>query len=122
MTFENNIVLGYSIPNYNAGHYPGLFYCESGIGPGQFTSRNHNIHLNVRNSGCPSTGFPDEFCVDPMFVNEPPAYMDEATFDNFDFTPATGSPVVDAGIQIPGLTTDYTGNIRPNPPSIGALE
>ena len=122
MIFENNIVLGYSNPNYNSGQYPGLFYFESGIGPNQFTSRSHNIYLNVRNSGCPSTGFPDEFCVDPLFVNEPSTYLDEATFDNFDFTPSAGSPAVGAGVYVPGLTTDYAGNNRPNPPSIGALE
>ena len=122
MIFENNIVLGYSNPNYNSGQYPGLFYFGSGIGSNQFTSRSHNIYLNVSNSGCPSTGFPDEFCVDPLFVNEPSTYVDEASFDNFSFVPSTGSPAVGAGIQVPGLTSDYAGNNRPIPPSIGALE
>ena len=124
MIFENNIVLGYSNPNYNSGQYPGLFYFYfgSGIGSNQFTSRSHNIYLNVRNSGCSSTGFPDEFCVDPLFVNEPLTYVDEATLDNLNFIPSTGSPAVSAGVQISGLTSDYAGNNRPNPPSIGALE
>jgi len=56
MIFENNVVLGYSSPNYNSGQYPGLFCCGSGIAP------------------------------------------------------------------VSGLTSDYAGNSRPNPPSIGALE
>jgi hypothetical protein len=32
------------------------------------------------------------------------------------------SAVVGAGIAVPAITLDYTGNTRPNPPSIGAYE
>jgi hypothetical protein len=40
----------------------------------------------------------------------------------FNFTPASGSPLVGAGIAIAGITTDYNGTTRPNPPAIGAIQ
>jgi hypothetical protein len=36
--------------------------------------------------------------------------------------PVSGSRVIGAGTAITGVTVDYTGNTRPDPPSIGALE
>ena len=42
--------------------------------------------------------------------------------DNLEFTPNAGSPAIGAGVAISGLTLDLDGSVRPNPPSIGALE
>jgi hypothetical protein len=42
--------------------------------------------------------------------------------DNFNFQPASGSPAIGHGIPVSGITTDYYGKARPNPPSIGAVE
>jgi hypothetical protein len=38
------------------------------------------------------------------------------------YGPLPGSPLVGAGIVLPGLTTDFSGEPRPSPPTIGALE
>jgi len=64
---------------------------------------------------------------DPLFVNEPANSMTtsiaaESALDNFNFTPSSTSPANGAGVAIAGLTTDFNGNTRPNPPSIGAIE
>jgi len=64
---------------------------------------------------------------DPLFVNEPANSMTtsisaETDLDNFNFTPSSSSPANGAGVTIPGLTTDFNGNTRPSPPSIGAIE
>jgi hypothetical protein len=64
---------------------------------------------------------------DPLFVNEPANSMTtsistESDLDNFNFTPSPSSPANGAGVAIAGLTTDFNGNVRPNPPSIGAIE
>jgi hypothetical protein len=64
---------------------------------------------------------------DPLFVNEPANSMttsisDETDLDNFNFAPSSSSPANGAGVAIAGLTTDFYGNLRPNPPSIGAVE
>lgn len=39
-----------------------------------------------------------------------------------DFTPATGSPLIDAGDSINKSVLDMVGKTRPNPPAIGAFE
>lgn len=36
--------------------------------------------------------------------------------------PTAGNPVIGAGVAVAGITTDYGGNARPNPPTIGAWE
>jgi hypothetical protein len=64
---------------------------------------------------------------DPLFVNEPANSMTtsisaETDLDSFNFAPSSGSPANGAGVAVPGLTTDFNGNLRPNPPSIGAIE
>ena len=71
---------------------------------------------------CP-TGFPGELCIDPQFVNEPTgqgANFTELQLDNFNFTPTAGSPAKAAGLSLPAVTTDFNGQGRTNPPTIGA--
>ena len=121
-TFENNIVLGYDNPNtYALGGQPGgpaLFYFAEPIGN---VVRSNNVYHGIGHGfSCP-TGFNAEHCVDPMFVDEP-TWTGETSLDNFNFNLAPGSPAIGAGLYIPTLTTDYTGAVRANPPSIGAYE
>ncbi len=138
--FQNNLLMGY-LDNVNPnsdGELPAVFYLgnpdlvnqsffESTYMP-QFNgwrTRNHNLFYNVRSGDCPTPLQTGETCntADPMFVGEPASPISaESDLDNFNFKPASGSPAVGAGIAIPGLTTDYTGATRPNPPSIGAVE
>lgn len=41
---------------------------------------------------------------------------------NLDYRPATGSPLLGAGLTIAGITTDILGDLRNEPPTIGAYE
>ena len=78
-------------------------------------------------------------CTDPALVNEPAqcggsgctsnSYWDSfTTLANWfpcpnSTSPCTGaSPVIHTGTAVSGLTTDFFGATRPNPPSIGAVE
>ncbi len=63
-------------------------------------------------------------CSDPSLVTEPAqgAWPPETVFDNFNFHPSATSPLIGAGTPASGMTTDYYGVTRPNPPSIGAVE
>jgi hypothetical protein len=123
IVFENNIVMGYSNPAYNAAQLPGLFYFDGALSAANFTARDHNMLFNVRNSGCPSTGY-GESCADPRFTGEPSAIVDETTLDNFNYSLSTGSPARDAGLTLPAVTTDINGIARPQGPAydLGAQE
>jgi len=122
IVYENNLVRGYASATYNGGQQPGAFYLGTGISASIFGSRDHDLFFGTRNDGCPSTGYPDESCVDPAFVNEPATFATEATLDGFDFGLDPQSPARGAGVFLPTLITDYADDARANPPSIGALE
>jgi hypothetical protein len=119
LTFENNIVLGYDNPGtYNLGGQvggPGGFYFGHPIGT---VVRSNNIFHGVRNFTCP-TGNANEYCGDPLLVNEP-VWTGESSLDNFNFNLTPGSPAKGTGVYLPSLLTDYNGQVRTNPPSIGA--
>ena len=121
--FENNISYGIDNPNtYSVGGQsggPGVFYYGSTIGN---VIRNNNVYYGFRSTSfvCP-TGIATEQCADPLFVNEP-VFTGESSLDNFNFKITSGSPAAGTGLYIPSITLDYSGVVRPNPPSIGALE
>ncbi len=52
-------------------------------------------------------------------VNEDPMFVD---YNSWDYHPAPGSPLIDAGISIPGITTDLDGKTRGAKPDIGCYE
>jgi hypothetical protein len=98
---------------------PGLYY-TGGDTLGIVGS--HNVEYGIRNGDtCGSNG---NICADPLLTNEPTqgAWPPETALDNFNFHPTAGSPVSQAGASVSGLTSDYYGVTRPNPPSIGAVE
>jgi hypothetical protein len=123
------------------GTQPTLYYfcdstgngpCSHGAGssPPYITlNASHNIEFGMQDGSCPSTAN-GMICGDPKLVNEPSqTWTSESALDVFNpfvagnsFYPASGSPLIGAGIHIPGLTTDYYGTTRPTSPSIGGVE
>lgn len=118
----NNTFIGYN----NTGTQPGLYFkAQASV---VFTGA-YNIEYGIRNGDtCGGT----IICSDPLLVNEvaqPFGASQAATFDNYipyltgnSFGLTSGSPAVHAGTPISGITTDYYGATRPNPPSIGGVE
>jgi len=124
----NNLFLGYTDPNnpYGAGNAPDLYY----LSPGIVLNASHNLEYGMKGGSCPSTTN-SMLCEDPLLQNEPvqPWPGEEADLDGFNpfitpnsFTPSATSPLLGAGISIPGLVTDYTGALYSVPPSIGARQ
>ena len=77
----------------------------------------HNSWFNM-DSGCPDDALSGEtnwVCPDPLWVGE-------SNVDALNPNLTGSSPLIGAGITISGITTDYNGNARPNPPAIGAFE
>lgn len=120
--FRNNIVLGFLNPQYNSAEpkVPNLFYfSDSSVA----VAADHNVYGNLRGRACPIFGRPDLICSDPAFVNEPPLKLNnESQLDRFNFHPSHNSPAITHGEPISGVTADFFGRTRPNPPSIGAVE
>jgi hypothetical protein len=137
LNFYNNIVVGYDNPaTYSLGGQqggPGLWYFQepapSGSKSGQVIgtiNRGNNIYYGIGHGFTCPTGFSNEKCVNPDFVNQPTANstsFSQTELDNFNFNLASGSPADDTGVTYTGVPTlDYNGVTRPNPPSIGAVE
>lgn len=119
LTVENNIVMGYSDPAYDYGgtNGPGLYFGT----PVGHVVRSNNLYYGFGHGfGCP-TGYPNELCGSPQFVNQP-VWTGEQSLDNFDFHLTNGSPAIGAGLPVPGITLDFSGLTRGNPPAIGAFE
>jgi len=127
--FRNDIMLGLLNPSYNPGNaqVPGLFYYSD---TSDTVTADHNIYYNLRSGTVPGGtlcrmlgSVTSIACVNPLFVNQPALTIKaEAELDGFNFHPAGGSPAIGHGSAESGVTTDFYGVTRPNPPSIGAVE
>jgi hypothetical protein len=118
--FRNNIVLGYLNPRKGSSESPSLIYFSD---PSVKVDQDHDLFYNLRSKPCPLLGHSDLICDAPAFANQPPLTLaGEAQLDHFNFLPTSGSPANGHGIAVNGITTDYFGSVRPNPPSIGAVE
>ena len=123
--FSDNVFLGYSTSTSNypySGESPGLFYLSD---PSVDIVSSSNDEFGMRNTNCDGTFVgTHNLCSDPSLVNEPAqgAWPPETVFDNFNFHPGAASPLIDAGTTESGMTTDYYGVTRPNPPTIGGAE
>ena len=83
---------------------------------GSIYSNNLTFHPKS-NWNCATQGGAAAVCGDPNLVDET-----WHLFGYGDLTPAASSPATGAGTPISGVTVDYNGRGRGNPPSVGALE
>jgi len=119
LVFRNNILLGFSNPDFNSGTLPGAYYQNNAV----VAIRDHNLYYHERNEGCPTTRFTGEVCSDPLLVGEPASTItQESSLDDFNFHLTSASPAIGAGVAITGITTDFAGETRSNPTAIGAYE
>ena len=119
LAYNDNVSIGFYNPGASANATP--IYGNSGLqmlrNPG--SSWTNNATFGARsNWTCPASGESNAICGDPGLADEtyhPYGYGNMA--------PAAGSsPVVGAGVAVPGLTADFTGQSRSNPPTIGAYD
>jgi hypothetical protein len=110
--FKDNIYLGYS----PYGTAPGLYYISDSSDV--ITSTN-NVEYGVRSSdNCGGT----IICSSPLLVNQPSqTWADQTQLDNFNFNLSSSSPAIGVGVAVSGITTDYNGVTRANPPGLGAV-
>lgn len=115
VTETNDTHIGYPDPQ-NAGRLASGWFLEPGILTTTVTAT-HNSWFNM-NTGCPDntlTGETNYVCGDPLWVAE-------SNVDALNPNLTGSSPLIGAGVLVSGITTDFNGKTRPNPPSIGAFE
>lgn len=116
MLYNNNVFVGYM---NTGGQYPAAIYSNSDLNmltnPG--ASWANNSYFGEKWT-CPLAQETNAVCTDPGLVDET---LHAYGYGNM--APASSaSAVVGRGVALPGITLDYNGVTRPNPPSIGALE
>ncbi len=110
---QNNAIVGdtewrshyFGYDELSCGHY-----AESSVAPVVFEN---NLFWNVKGDQCP----PGSICgKDPKLTR--------AVYENYDATPLAGSPLIDAGKTISGMSNDYFKRPRPvgSAFDIGAIE
>ena len=129
LKYNNNIFIGFY--NADSGSNASVMYSNGGPGgiggtsalpavltnPGASWTNNSTFDQRV-NWSCPAAGESAALCTDPGLADE--TYHPYGYGNMAPASPA--SAVVGAGVAIPGITVDYTGQTRPNPPSMGAYE
>jgi hypothetical protein len=127
--WTDNIFLGYTDPNSYWGgavEAPGLFYDDPGSGAVSVGS--YNVEYGIRNG---DTCGGNIICSDPLLMNEPAQSWpgSETALDVFNpfnagnsFEMTASSPANGTGATQSGLTTDYYGTTRQDPPSMGGVE
>lgn len=123
ITYADNILVGFD--PLATGRFPAQYFLQDDP-PGIFATNpftnsgtiyQNNVQFQTDNA-CPDTGMTFAICVAPQVVD-----VTWHDFGTTNVTPSSGSAnVVGAGVAVTGLTTDFAGVTRPNPPSIGALE
>jgi hypothetical protein len=112
--FTNNLSKGYPDPG-NSGRLATGIFLNTNITTSNI-SGTHNLWDTTFN-GCPDPNItdPNVVCADPLLVSE-------SNIDAINPNLTSSSPAIGAGLHISGITTDYNGTARPNPPAIGAFE
>ncbi|WP_433974176.1 beta strand repeat-containing protein [Tunturiibacter lichenicola] len=137
LNFHDNIVVGYDNPGtYNLGGLqggPGAWYFQEPAPNGSTSgtvigtiNRSNNIYYGIGHGFTCPTGYANEKCVTPDFINQPAGTgttFTQSELDAFNFNISSGSAAAGTGITYTGVpATDYNGVNRPNPPSMGAVE
>jgi hypothetical protein len=129
LKYNNNVFIGFY--NSDSGSNASVMYSNGGPGgiggasaipavltnPGASWTNNTTFDQRV-NWTCPAPGETKALCTDPGLADE--TYHPYGYGNMAPASPA--SAVVGAGVAIPGITVDYAGQNRPNPPSMGAYE
>jgi hypothetical protein len=119
LAYNNNVFMGFY--NTTIGQNATPIYSNTDLNmltnPG--ASWTNNSTFGQRNNWpCPAKGESAGLCTDPGLTDE--TYH---LFGDGNMAPASAaSAVVGAGVAEPAIPLDYTGQTRPNPPSIGAYE
>ncbi len=114
IVFQNNLMVGYSNPNYYEGQLPPTGTDKDNIK--RFKTLNHNVYYNMRTQ-------PADGVYTNPFLADMPAFTNETSLDGVDgHLTLLSANAIGMGVVIPGLSKDRDGVNWAAPPSIGAYE
>jgi hypothetical protein len=118
VVFINNISKGYPDPGNSNLVASGLYFGAGNVLANAGSTVTNNL-WDTMATGCPSNatlGYERNYiCSDPLLVGE-----SDINAINANLT--STSPAIGAGVAISGISTDYNGTTRTNPPDVGAFQ
>jgi len=115
--FRNNLSKGYPDPGNSNILASGIYLGAGNVLANSGSEIDHNL-WNTMATGCPDSPIATEkiyTCGDPDLVGE-------SNINAINPNLNASSPANGSGIAISGITTDFNGTTRPNPPAIGAMQ
>ncbi len=115
--FKNNISKGYPDPG-NGNRLASGFYFGMGNPFGNAGSAaDHNL-WSTMDEGCPD----GLIGIETIYTCGDPAMVAQSDINHINPNLTSSSAAINSGIAISGITTDFNGKTRANPPAIGAME
>jgi hypothetical protein len=118
VVFVNNISKGYPDPGNSDQLASGMYFGAGNPFSNAGSMITNNLWDTMR-TGCPQSATAayerNPVCSDPLLVGE-------SNINAINPNLTSTSPAIGAGAAISGITTDYNGTTRSNPPTLGALQ
>jgi Putative Ig domain len=117
--FRNNISKGYPDPANDGLLASGFFMGAGNVFSNAGSAIDHNL-WSTMNTGCPDVSISGG--VEKIYTCGDPDLVGESNINAINPNITSSSPAINSGIAVSGITTDYNGSTRANPPAIGAVE
>ncbi|WP_353063654.1 putative Ig domain-containing protein [Tunturibacter psychrotolerans] len=115
--FKNNISKGYADPGNGNRLASGFYFGMGNPFANAGSAADHNL-WSTMDQGCPDS----TIGIEKIYTCADPGLASESNINAINPNLTSSSPAVGSGIAISGITTDFNGTTRPNPPAIGATE
>jgi hypothetical protein len=115
--FKNNISKGYPDPGNGNRLASGFYFGMGNPFANAGSVADHNL-WSTMDEGCPDS----LIGIEKIYTCADPAMKAESNINAINPALTSSSPAINSGIAISGITTDFNGKTRANPPAIGAME
>ncbi|WP_353063659.1 putative Ig domain-containing protein [Tunturibacter psychrotolerans] len=115
--FKNNISKGYPDPGNGNRLASGFYFGMGNPFANAGSVADHNL-WSTMDEGCPDS----TIGIEKIYTCADPGLVAESDINHINPNLTSSSPAINSGIAISGITTDFNGTTRPNPPAIGAME
>jgi hypothetical protein len=117
--FRNNISKGYPDPGNGNRLASGIYLGAGNVFANSGSEIDHNL-WNTMNTGCPDNSVTAGY--EKIYTCGDPDLTAESDINHINPNLNSSSPAINSGIAISGITVDFNGVSRANPPAIGAMQ